>query len=86
MSTAQERAEADLDDADRYPFGIAITVPTPGVTIAMATVYGPANDTALAEANATIERVRALLGDRDGALWAVRGVREADIRAALDTR
>ena len=33
---------------------------------------------------ATIERVRALLGDRDGPLWAVRGVREADIRAALD--
>ena len=34
--------------------------------------------------DATIERVRALLGDRDGPLWAVRGVREADIRAALD--
>jgi len=34
---------------------------------------------------ATIERVRALLGDHDGALWAVRGVREADIRAALES-
>ena len=34
--------------------------------------------------DATIERVRALLGDRDGPLWAVRGVREADIRAALE--
>ena len=33
---------------------------------------------------ATIERVKALLGDHDGALWAVRGVREADIRAALE--
>ena len=33
---------------------------------------------------ATIERVKALLGDRDGPLWAVRGVREADIRAALE--
>jgi hypothetical protein len=33
---------------------------------------------------ATIERVRALLGDRDGPLWAVRGVREADIRAAME--
>ena len=38
----------------------------------------------LAERDATIERVRALLGDHDGALWAVRGVREADIRAALE--
>ena len=34
--------------------------------------------------DATIERVRALLGDRDGPLWAVRGVCEADIRAALN--
>ena len=33
---------------------------------------------------ATIERVRALLGDHDGPLWAARGVREADIRAALE--
>jgi hypothetical protein len=73
MSTVQERHEADQDDADRFTCARA-----------MATVYGPANDTALAEANATIERVRALLGDHDGALWAVRGVREADIRAALD--
>jgi len=29
-------------------------------------------------------RVRALLGDHDGPLWAVRGVREADICAALE--
>jgi len=33
---------------------------------------------------AAIERVRALLGDHHGPLWAVRGVREADIRAALE--
>ena len=38
----------------------------------------------LADRDATIERVRALLGDHDGALWAARGVREADIRAALE--
>jgi hypothetical protein len=37
------------------------------------------------EAEATIERVRALLGDTAGPLWSVRGVREADIRAALET-
>jgi len=38
------------------------------------------------ERDATIERVRALLGDRNGPLWAVRGVREADIRTALEPR
>lgn len=37
-----------------------------------------------AEALATIERVRALMGDTDGPLWSVRGVREADLRAALE--
>jgi len=36
------------------------------------------------EAAAAIHRVEALLGDHDGPLWAVRGVREADIRAALE--
>ena len=39
---------------------------------------------AIAQRDATIERVSALLGDRDGPLRAVRGVREADIRAALE--
>ena len=34
--------------------------------------------------DATIDRVKALLGNTKGPLWAVRGVREADIRAALD--
>ena len=38
----------------------------------------------LADRDATIERVRALLGHHNGPLWAVRGVREADIRAALE--
>jgi hypothetical protein len=33
---------------------------------------------------ATIGRVRALLGDMAGPLWSVRGVREADLRAALE--
>ena len=33
--------------------------------------------------DATIERVRALLDNTDGPLWAARGVREADIRTAL---
>lgn len=36
------------------------------------------------EALATIKRVRALLGDTAGPLWSVRGVREADIRDALE--
>jgi len=31
-----------------------------------------------------IARVEALLGDESGPLWAVRGVREADIRKALE--
>ena len=35
-------------------------------------------------AEAALGRVQALLGDVDGPLWAVRGVREADIRAALE--
>ena len=35
-------------------------------------------------AEAALARVRALLGDHDGPLWAARGVREADIRAALE--
>ena len=38
----------------------------------------------LADRDATIARIQALLGDHDGPLWAVRGVREADIRAALE--
>jgi hypothetical protein len=38
----------------------------------------------LQDARATIERVRALLGDTAGPLWSVRGVREADLRAALE--
>ena len=33
---------------------------------------------------ATIERVRALLGDTAGPLWSVRGVRESDLCAALE--
>jgi len=33
--------------------------------------------------HATLTKIRALLGDHDGPLWAVRGVREADIRKAL---
>ena len=37
-------------------------------------------DTALA----TIGRVRALLGDTGGPLWSVRGVRESDLRTALE--
>jgi len=37
----------------------------------------------LRDALATIGRVRALLGDTAGPLWSVRGVREADLRAAL---
>jgi len=36
------------------------------------------------EARAALARVEALLGDHDGPLWAVRGVREADLRAALE--
>jgi hypothetical protein len=39
---------------------------------------------AIAQRDATIERLWALLGDHDGPLWAVRGVREADIRKALE--
>ena len=35
-------------------------------------------------AEAALGRVQALLGHTDGPLWAVRGVREADIRAALE--
>lgn len=33
---------------------------------------------------ATLDRVQALLGDTDRPLWSVRGVREADLRAALE--
>jgi hypothetical protein len=36
------------------------------------------------EALATIGRARALLGDTAGPLWSVRGVREADLRTALE--
>jgi|BarGraNGADG00212_1021973.scaffolds.fasta_scaffold203224_2 hypothetical protein len=36
------------------------------------------------EAEEAIERVRALLGDTNGPLWSARGVREADIRSALE--
>ena len=43
-----------------------------------------ARDQDFADYSATIERVRALLGRHNGPLWAVRGVRESDIRAALE--
>ena len=39
-----------------------------------------------ARALATVERVRALLTAHDAAYWAVCGVREADIRAALEPK
>jgi len=35
------------------------------------------------KAQSALARVEALLGDQDGPLWAVRGVREPDIRAAI---
>jgi hypothetical protein len=44
------------------------------------TKFEAERDTAVA----TIERVRALLGDTQGPLWSVRGVREVDLRAALE--
>jgi len=46
----------------------------------LAAKYEGERDAALA----ALARVGALLGDHDGPLWAVRGVREADIRAALE--
>ena len=73
MSTLEERALADSDDSDRFA----------GTQRDTLTSFVKTSGE-LAAAKAALGRVRALLGDVDGPLWAVRGVREADIRAALE--
>ena len=73
MTTLEERALADSDDSDRFAGAQRDTLTS------FIKISGE-----LAAARAALGRVRALLGDDDGPLWAVRGVREADIRAALE--
>jgi len=80
VSTLEERALADSDDSDRFVWPRREFAGTQRDTLtSFIKISGE-----LAAARAALGRVRALLGDDDGPLWAVRGVREADIRAALE--
>jgi hypothetical protein len=78
-----ERGLVDLDDLDDV-VRLRLDLRDARAMVATKDAAIDAMAAVIVARDATIGRVRALLDDIAGPLWSVRGVREADLRAALE--